>query len=107
LPGGEVDDAADAVLAHDADQRVAIGDVAAHQDDARGDVVAGDHAQAPRIVAEIEGHRPLTVGEQAADDPRADAAERAGHQGRHGPRTISPAPGQFYNGGRPRKEILR
>src|SRR6184192_3220779 len=72
--------------------RVAIGDVAAHQDDARGDVVAGDHAQAPRIVAEIEGHRPLTVGEQAADDPRADAAERAGHQGRHGPRTISPPP---------------
>src|SRR5205814_9983792 len=74
-----------AVLGHEPDERVAVGDVAPRQRHARGDVLAGDHAQPPRIVAEVVGHRPLAVGEQSADHPRADAAERARHERRHGP----------------------
>jgi hypothetical protein len=79
-----MDDAANAVLAHDAEQRVAIGDVAAHERHPRGDFVAGDHAQPPRILAQVVGDRPLVLGQQPANHPRADAAERAGHEGRHG-----------------------
>ena len=83
LPRRQMDDAADPVLLHDADDGLAIGDVAAHRDDAPRHVGRDDHPHAPRVVGEVEDDGALARGEQSADHPRADTAERSGHQGGH------------------------
>jgi hypothetical protein len=49
LPGGEVDDPPNPVVAHDALELRAVGDVAAHQGEALRRVGTGDHAHAPRV----------------------------------------------------------
>jgi hypothetical protein len=89
LPGGEMDDPPHVVLVHDPADGVAVGDVAAHERHALRHVLAGDHAQSPRILAQIEHDGPLTVGQQDARHPRADAAEAAGDERRHRPETIA------------------
>src|SRR6266850_3220863 len=93
LPGGEEDDPPDPVVAHDALELRAVGDVAAHHGEALRRVGTGDHAHAPRVVAQIEHHGPLAGGQQSADHPRADAAERAGdqccHEGDYNARGVS------------------
>ena len=78
-----MDDAPDPVLLHDADDGLAVRDVAAHDDEAARHVGAHDHPHAPRVIGEIEDDGALTRGEQAAHEPRADTAERSGHQRRH------------------------
>src|SRR5439155_1237905 len=89
LPGREMDDAADRVVAHDADQGVAVRDVAPHARDPARDVVPRDHPRPPRVVPDVEDDGTLTRRQEPAHDPRADAAERAGHQGRHEPKNIT------------------
>jgi hypothetical protein len=63
---------------------VAVGDVAAHERDARQHVGAGDHLETPGIVAHVVDDGTLGAGEEALHDPRADAAEGACHQRGHG-----------------------
>jgi hypothetical protein len=83
LPGGEVNDAPDSMIAHDALELRLVGDVATHQTEPLRRVGAGDHAHAPRVVAQFEHNGLLAGGQQSADHPRADAAERAGDQRCH------------------------
>jgi hypothetical protein len=83
LPGGEMDDARDLLLAHHADERILVGDVPAHHRHGLEGCVAHEHAHAPRVVAEVVHDGALAGGEEPLHHPRSDTAERARDQGRH------------------------
>src|SRR5439155_18159118 len=68
LPGREMDDAADRVVAHDADQGVAVRDVAAHDPDAARDVVPRDDPPPPRGVPDFKDDGTLTPRQLPAHD---------------------------------------
>jgi hypothetical protein len=84
LPRGEMDDVLDGVLSHRPDDGVAVGDVAPHDGEAPGDVGPRDHPHSPGIVGDVIDDGTLAGGEEAAHDPRPDAAEAAGHERGHG-----------------------
>jgi hypothetical protein len=78
-----VNDAGDPVPLHDIGDRVAIGDVASDHHHVVKPLRAHDHAETPRIVAQVVHDGPFAASEQSLHHPCADAAERAGHEERH------------------------
>ncbi len=70
-----MDDTRDLVLVQSPPERLAVGDVALDEGDARALLLAQDQPESRVVGAEVEPDRLLTEVEERGERPRAEAAE--------------------------------